>query len=111
MLVGVGGTITTLANIAVHQTHPTPPVHGYKLTREKLRAETERLALLTRSELEAIPGLEKKRAGVIVAGAVLTEHVMDHFERDEMWVSVRGLRHGVLLDRFLEGDDWNPAPR
>jgi exopolyphosphatase / guanosine-5'-triphosphate,3'-diphosphate pyrophosphatase len=111
VLVGVGGTITTLANIAAHQTHPTPPVHGYKLTRGKLRDETERLALLTRAELEATPGLEKKRAGVIVAGAVLTEHVMDHFEREEMWVSVRGLRHGVLLDRFLEGDDWRPVPR
>jgi len=111
VLIGVGGTITTLANIAAHQTHPTPPVHGFRLRRAKLREETERLALLTRDELEATPGLETKRAGVIVAGAVLTEHVMDHFERDEMWVSVRGLRYGVLLDRFFEGDDWRPVPR
>ncbi|MBT5712032.1 Ppx/GppA family phosphatase, partial [Candidatus Poribacteria bacterium] len=111
VLIGVGGTITTLADIAAHQTHPTPPVHGYRLTRDTLRRETARLSSLTRAELEETPGLEARRAGVIVAGAVLTEHVMDHFGRDEIWVSVRGLRYGVLLDRFLEGDEWRMVAR
>ena len=107
----MGGTITTLADIAAHQAHPTPPVHGFRLTRETLRRQTEHLCALTRSDLERTPGLEARRAGVIVAGAVLTEHVMDHFGRDEMWVSVRGLRYGVLLDRFLEGDEWRMVAR
>ncbi len=111
VLVGVGGTITTLADIAAHQAHPTPPVHGFRLTRETLRRQTEHLCALTRSDLEKTPGLEVRRAGVIVAGAVLTEHVMDYFGRDEMWVSVRGLRYGVLLDRFLEGDEWRMVAR
>lgn len=110
-LIGVGGTISTLADIIAHQTHPVLSVQGYRLTRDKLREETERLASLTAGELEATPGLEPRRAGVIVAGAVLTERVMDHFERDEMWVSVRGLRYGMLLDRFMRDDDWRAVAR
>jgi exopolyphosphatase/guanosine-5'-triphosphate,3'-diphosphate pyrophosphatase len=110
-LIGVGGTITTLASIMARQTRPAPPVQGYRMTRDRLREETKRLSLLTQAELEATPGLEARRAGVIVAGAVLTERVMDHFRRDEMWVSVRGLRYGVLLDRFMDGDDWTPVAR
>ena len=110
-LIGVGGTITTLASIMAQQTRPAPPVQGYRMTRDRLREETKRLSLLTQAELEAPPGLEARRAGVIVAGALLTERVMDHFRRDEMWVSVRGLRYGGLLDRFMDGDDWTPVAR
>ena len=47
-----------------------------------------------------IVGLQPKRADVILAGACVVRTVMDKLGQDALSVSDRGLRHGVLLDRF-----------
>ena len=47
-----------------------------------------------------IVGLQLKRADVILAGACVVRTVMDKLGRDALTVSDRGLRHGVLLERF-----------
>lgn len=109
-LIGVGGTITTLANIAAHQRHPPPPMHGFRLTREKLREEIDLFASRTTAERESIPGLHPKRAGVILAGALIAERVMLHYGHDEYLTSMTGLRYGTLFDRFLnDGESWTPV--
>ena len=47
-----------------------------------------------------IVGLQPKRADVILAGACIVRTVMDKVGRDSLTVSDRGLRHGVLVERF-----------
>ena len=67
-------------------------------------AEVERQIELYRSrsleERRAIVGLQPKRADVILAGACIVKIVMDKLGKDRLSVSDRGLRHGLLIDRF-----------
>ena len=47
-----------------------------------------------------IVGLQPKRAEVILAGACIVRTVMDKLCQQTLTVSDRGLRHGLLIDRF-----------
>jgi exopolyphosphatase/guanosine-5'-triphosphate,3'-diphosphate pyrophosphatase len=68
------------------------------------RAEVDRqIELLRTRDVDArrqIVGLQPKRADVILAGACVVRTVMDKLAQDSLTVSDRGLRHGVLLERF-----------
>jgi len=45
-------------------------------------------------------GLQPKRAEVILAGACIVRTVMEKLGKERLTVSDRGLRHGVLAERF-----------
>jgi exopolyphosphatase/guanosine-5'-triphosphate,3'-diphosphate pyrophosphatase len=100
-LVGMGGAITNMTAV-MHglATYDPEVVQGSVLT----RAEVDRQIELYRSrDVEArrqIVGLQPKRADVILAGACVVRTVMDKLGRDALSVSDRGLRHGLLVDRF-----------
>jgi exopolyphosphatase/guanosine-5'-triphosphate,3'-diphosphate pyrophosphatase len=49
-----------------------------------------------------IVGLQPKRADVILAGACIVRTIIDKLGKDSLTVSDRGLRHGLLVDRFGE---------
>ena len=55
---------------------------------------------VVRFGLAAIIGLQPKRAEVILAGACIVRTVMDKLRQDAVRVSDRGLRHGLLVERF-----------
>ncbi len=100
-LVGMGGAITNMTAV-MHgmSTYDPDVVQGSMLT----RAEVERQIELYRSrDVEGrrqIAGLQPNRADVILAGACVVRTVMVKLGRDGLTVSDRGLRHGLLLDRF-----------
>ena len=48
----------------------------------------------------SIVGLQPNRAEVILAGACIVRTVMDKLGAASLTVSDRGLRHGVIVDRF-----------
>jgi exopolyphosphatase/guanosine-5'-triphosphate,3'-diphosphate pyrophosphatase len=99
-LVGVAGTVTTLA--AVEQALPAydaERVHGATLTLAAADALVARLAALTVRERAALPGMEPKRADVILAGAILVVEAMRAAGFDRLTVSDRGVRWGLLHDR------------
>jgi exopolyphosphatase / guanosine-5'-triphosphate,3'-diphosphate pyrophosphatase len=100
-LVGMGGAITNMTAVMLGLAHYDPDVvQGAVLS----RAEVDRQIELFRTrDVEArgqIVGLQPKRAEVILAGACVVRTVMDELDRDVLTVSDRGLRHGVLLERF-----------
>jgi len=100
-LVGVAGTVTTLA--AVEQALPAydpERVHGSTLALDRIDALADRLASLTVKERAALPGMEPKRADVILAGAVVVAEAMRTAGFDALTVSDRGVRWGLLHDRL-----------
>jgi len=48
-------------------------------------------------------GLQPKRADVILAGACIVRAVIAKLGRESAVVSDRGLRHGLLVERFGRG--------
>ena len=68
------------------------------------RAEVDRQIELYRSRdadgRREIVGLQPKRAEVILAGACVVRTVLEMLGKDSLTVSDRGLRHGLLVERF-----------
>jgi exopolyphosphatase/guanosine-5'-triphosphate,3'-diphosphate pyrophosphatase len=68
------------------------------------RAEIDRQIELYRSQdaaaRRAIIGLQPKREEVILAGACIVRTVLEKLGKETLTVSDRGLRHGVLAERF-----------
>jgi exopolyphosphatase / guanosine-5'-triphosphate,3'-diphosphate pyrophosphatase len=105
-LVGVAGTVTTLAAFALGVApYDAKRVHGARLTAEIIGRSARELATLGVAQRRALPTIEPKRADVIVAGAVITEEILAWsrpFTRGDLLVSDRGVRWG-LAARLLEG--------
>ncbi|MGO4836613.1 Ppx/GppA family phosphatase, partial [Rhizobiaceae sp. 2RAB30] len=52
------------------------------------------------ADRRSIIGLQPKRAEVILAGACIVKTVMEKLGKSSLTVSDRGLRHGVMVERF-----------
>jgi exopolyphosphatase/guanosine-5'-triphosphate,3'-diphosphate pyrophosphatase len=99
-LVGVAGTVTTLA--AVSQALPVyeaERVHGAPLALSDVDRLAGTLAALTVRERAALPGMEPKRADVILAGAIVLAEAMRAAGFDRLTVSDRGVRWGLVYER------------
>ncbi len=96
-LVGVAGTVTSLAAMALALASYDPArVHGYRLTRADLGREIARLGAATQGERERIVGLDPRRADVILAGAMILERIAASAGVIEVRVSDRGIRWGLF---------------
>jgi exopolyphosphatase/guanosine-5'-triphosphate,3'-diphosphate pyrophosphatase len=96
-LVGVAGTVTTLKAVELGLTpYDGARVHGAALTLGAVEAWCAKLASLPQAERQALPGLEPKRADVIVAGALIVQGVLRAAKAAKMLVSDRGVRFGLL---------------
>jgi len=98
-LVGVAGTVTSLAAMALGlATYDPARVHGYALGVGALEHELARLAAMTQAEREQVVGLDPRRADVIVAGAVLLARLARAAGVGAVRVSDRGIRWGLLYE-------------
>jgi exopolyphosphatase/guanosine-5'-triphosphate,3'-diphosphate pyrophosphatase len=101
-LTGTGGTITTLGAV-FHglAAYDAAIVHGTRLARAVVEAQLERFRSQTVAERRTgIPGLPPDRADVIVGGAAVVLAVLRKVGAEALTVSDRGVRHGLLVDRF-----------
>ncbi len=101
VLVGVAGTVTTLAALSLELVeYDADRVHGHRLSRAEVGRIEAALFALSLSQRKSLAGMPAKRADVIPAGAMLLRSVMDHLGVDEVLVSDRGIRWGRLFERF-----------
>ena len=103
-LVGVAGTVTTLA--AVEQALPAydaERVHGSALSLDRIEALLGRMAAMPVEARRRLPGMEPKRADVILAGGAVVAEAMRATGFGTLTVSDRGVRWGLLWDRFGGG--------
>ena len=95
-VVGIAGTITTLAAVSLAmEEYDSARVHGHTLERAELARVVELLAHLPLAERTALPGLEPKRADVIVAGGMVALAFLDRVGASSLTVSDRGVRWGL----------------
>lgn len=97
--VGVAGTWTSVAAIAMDlPAYEGGLVHGSRVTRTQVAGVVDRLAPLTLGETEAIPGLDPRRAPVILAGAMVAVMVMDSLGVATTIVSERDTLDGAAME-------------
>jgi exopolyphosphatase/guanosine-5'-triphosphate,3'-diphosphate pyrophosphatase len=100
-LVGMGGAITNMAAVKHGMAKYDPSViQGSVIERLEVQRQIEMYSSKSLDQRRAIVGLQPKRADVILAGACIVKTVMDKLHKEALSVSDRGLRHGLLIDRF-----------
>jgi len=101
-LVGIGGTVRTLAAATQRAAGlPALGVQGQLITLEALDALVERLAELPAAERGSLPGIKPARADLILAGAMVVRSVLELGEFDAIEATEAGLREGVFFERHL----------
>ena len=100
-LVAMGGAVTNIAAVKHGMSKYDPNiVQGTVLDRAEIDRQIELYRSRDAAERRSIVGLQPKRAEVILAGACIVRTVMDKLGQGSLTVSDRGLRHGVLVERF-----------
>lgn len=97
-LVVCGGTVTSLVAVdAEMEPYDSARVHLAGLTREKVEALEGRLAGLTVEQRAELPGLQAKRAPVILGGAVAISELMRQTSFSTLQASESDLLFGLAL--------------
>jgi exopolyphosphatase / guanosine-5'-triphosphate,3'-diphosphate pyrophosphatase len=100
-LIGMGGTVTNLAAVKhAMSTYDPEVIHGTVLDAAEVDRQIELYRTRGAGARDSIPGLQRGRAPVILAGACIVRTIMDRLGAGSFTVSDRGLRHGVLAERF-----------
>ena len=100
-VIGMGGALTNLAAVRHHlETYDPSVIHGTVLDREEIDRQINLYRTRTAKGRREIVGLQPQRAEVILAGACIVRTVLDKLQCEELTVSDRGLRHGLLVERF-----------
>ncbi|MCM3175039.1 Ppx/GppA phosphatase family protein [Paenibacillus sp. MER 99-2] len=98
-LIGLGGTMRTLAKIEQKRTQYSLPVtHHYEISAASMDNMCKSLPHLTSAQRKKVPGLAKDRADIIVPGILILRTVFDMIQGDHYVVSGAGLRDGILRD-------------
>lgn len=102
--VGSSGTIQNLAAMAALADTPgnnKKAVEARVLRYDALLPLVEKILAATLEERRALPGINPKRADVIVAGAAIVQTLMEELEIQSLGVSGRSLQNGMLLDYLM----------
>ena len=100
-LVAMGGATTNITAVKHGLAKYDPNVvQGTVLERKEIDRQIDLYRSMDASARRSIVGLQPKRAEVILAGACIIRVVMEKLGKQSLTVSDRGLRHGVLAERF-----------
>ena len=101
-LVGLGGTITTLAALE-YNIYPYNPkeVNGKILTKRQIEKWFKKLSKMTVEERRQLPQIEDRRAEVIVSGVALFWRLLEIFEKERIIVSDWSVKEGAIIYNFI----------
>lgn len=109
ILVGCGGTFTTLLTLAaatrgvlIERNSPALSTLG-PVTREQLKSLLKHLRGLSLEQRLRVPGLPSDRADIVVAGLVVVERLMKRLGATQLHVHPGGFREGLVL-RLIEDE-------
>lgn len=101
VLVGTGGTITTLASIIREcEYFDKDRIHGFCIRYEAICSAIDMLQKMSVAERRTVRGMEKGREDIILQGTVLLREMMSFYCIGECIVSVKGVRYGVIYEHM-----------
>jgi exopolyphosphatase/guanosine-5'-triphosphate,3'-diphosphate pyrophosphatase len=112
--VATSKTFRQLARIAGAAPSVHGPLVGRALSHADLTGWAGRLAAMTVSERQCLPGVSEARAPQLVAGAIVADAAMDLLGQAEVAICPWALREGVILRRLDTMPDPGrgvPSPR
>ena len=99
LLVGTAGAVTTLAAMHLKMVrYDAARINNLVLDRSQVAALAELVVSLPEAQRARLPGIEPAKAGVMVAGALLVQTIMEVTGQDRLVVIDAGLLEGVLSE-------------
>jgi len=99
VVLGTSGTIMGLGALdAGERGLRAAGVHGHVLRLERLRTLQAKMLTLTEAERRVLPGMNARRADIIVAGAAVLIEALGGIGASEITISQHALREGVVID-------------
>jgi len=104
--IGTAGSVTTiLAMVRKLVRYDPAVVHGQGLSRQEVSKLFGEILPMKASERLSLPGLEKGREDIILAGTLILLSILEFVNQAGLVVSSCGLREGVVLAMGEEGLD------
>ncbi len=101
-MIATSGTATSLGNLIVDDLGQSKQkMHGYKFKSENLQNVLGKLIQMSVSEIKKIPSLSERRAEIIIPGALILNTTMEMLNFNELTISERSLREGLVVDWML----------
>ncbi len=102
-LIGTSGTIECLVILSAMEKTGVQPdlLNGYRLTYQELTSWLTRLRKMNYAERLAVPGMNDRRAEIIVSGAIILQTAMQLLGVEHLILCERALREGVVVDWML----------
>lgn len=98
-LIGVAGTLTTLAALDLGiATYDRSKVTGHILKRSTVESLFNELETKDFEAIKSYPQILPGRADIILAGILILRETLRMFDRDGVTVSDRGVRYGIALE-------------
>jgi exopolyphosphatase/guanosine-5'-triphosphate,3'-diphosphate pyrophosphatase len=99
-VIGTSGTILSLGVVATAMDRGSVPqeVRNLRVTAKSLRKLRKTAVEMDLEERMHLPGLDPRRADLMVAGAILLDRLLKKLKADEITLCDLALREGVLLD-------------
>ena len=95
-LVGLAGSVTTLAGLALGLPwYDSAAIHHARMSAGQVAAQTRSLLAQTRDERARLPVMHPGRVNVIGGGALVLDHVMRRFGFPEVLVSEHDILDGI----------------
>lgn len=101
-IVGIGGTITTLASIDLKMEKYKPKkINNYILEKSSINNQIKEFINCDLKQRKKIIGLEKDRADIILAGSLILKRILDYLNQDKIIISDYDNLEGVIYKDFL----------
>ena len=99
VLVATSGTAMAIGSLLSNkENYMQSKLQGYKITKNNLDIIVSQLIKMTPSERSQLSSLSERRSEIIVPGALILQTIMDMVDVNEIILSERALREGLVVD-------------
>lgn len=96
-LIGIGGTVTSLAAIKHGlKEYNSNIVHKSKINLTEMKDIYTQIRRLNQKELATILPFDPKRSDIILTGTMIVQKILDYFQAEHFFISDRGFQFGIL---------------
>jgi exopolyphosphatase/guanosine-5'-triphosphate,3'-diphosphate pyrophosphatase len=99
-VIGTSGTILSLGAVAATAARGAPPaeLRNLRVSAKQIHKLRKEVVALDPEQRLAVPGLDPRRADLVVAGAVLLDTILRRLGAEELTLCDLALREGLVLD-------------
>jgi exopolyphosphatase/guanosine-5'-triphosphate,3'-diphosphate pyrophosphatase len=99
-VIGTSGTILSVGAVATTMARGTPPaeLRNLRVSAKQIRRLRKTVAELDLEQRLMMPGLDPRRADLVVAGAVLVDTILRRLGAEDLTLCDLALREGLILD-------------